>query len=111
VLCEKPVSLSLAQGEEMIAACAAAGVTFQVGHHMRSWASSAKAKAIIDSGALGKLTTLRFRQTHDWTGLGEVRGAFGSKELSGGGRCSTTAATSSTSPGTSAGTWPIYMRA
>jgi predicted dehydrogenase len=84
VLCEKPVSLDLAQGAEMIAAAREAGIVFQVGHHLRSWASAAKAKAIIETGQLGTITALRFRQAHDWGGAG-VRGVFGSKALSGGG--------------------------
>jgi predicted dehydrogenase len=84
VLCEKPVSLDLAQGAEMIDAASAAGVVFQVGHHLRSWASAAKAKAMIDSGDLGRVTAIRFRQAHDWGGSG-VRGVFGVKALSGGG--------------------------
>ncbi len=84
VLCEKPVSLDLAQGEEMVAAANAARVVFQVGHHLRSWASAARAKAMIDGGELGDVTALRFRQAHDWGG-GGVRGVFGSKAHSGGG--------------------------
>ena len=84
VLCEKPVSLDLAQGAEMVAAANAAGVTFQVGHHLRSWASATRAKAMIDRGELGKVTSMRFRQAHDWSGTG-VRGVFGSKAHSGGG--------------------------
>lgn len=84
VLCEKPVSLDLAQGAEMIAAAKAAGVTFQVGHHLRSWASASRAKAMIDAGDLGTITAIRFRQAHDWGGAG-VRGVFGSKAHSGGG--------------------------
>ncbi len=84
VLCEKPVSLDLAQGAEMVAAAATAGLVFQVGHHLRSWASAARAKAMIDAGDLGTITAIRFRQAHDWGG-GGVRGVFGSKVLSGGG--------------------------
>ncbi len=84
VLCEKPVSLDLAQGAEMVAAAKAAGVTFQVGHHMRSWASASRAKGMIDAGDLGVITAVRFRQAHDWGGAG-VRGVFGSKAHSGGG--------------------------
>ena len=85
VLCEKPVSMSLEHAQEMIDACAAAGVVFQVGHHMRSWAAGVKAKAIIDAGGIGKITFARFRQAHDWGGAAEVRGVFGSKAHSGGG--------------------------
>ncbi len=84
VLCEKPVSLDLAQGAEMIDATRAAGVVFQVGHHLRSWVAAATAKAIIDRGELGRVTAIRFRQAHDWGGSG-VRGVFGVKALSGGG--------------------------
>jgi predicted dehydrogenase len=84
VLCEKPVSLSIAQGEEMVAACATAGVVFQVGHHMRSWSSAVKAKELIDSGAIGRVCQIRIRQSHDWGG-GGPRGVFGSKAHSGGG--------------------------
>ena len=84
VLCEKPVSLDLDQGAEMIAAATSAGVVFQVGHHLRSWASAARAKAMIDRGDLGVITAIRFRQAHDWGGSG-VRGVFGSKAHSGGG--------------------------
>ena len=84
VLCEKPVSLDLAQGAEMVAAAKVAGVVFQVGHHLRSWASASRAKAMIDAGDLGAITAIRFRQAHDWGG-GGVRGVFGSKAHSGGG--------------------------
>ncbi len=85
VLCEKPVSMNLADAQEMIDACATAGVVFQVGHHMRSWAAAAKAKQIIDAGGIGKVTYARLRQAHDWGGAAEVRGVFGSKAHSGGG--------------------------
>jgi predicted dehydrogenase len=85
VLCEKPVSMNLADAQEMIDVCATAGVVFQVGHHMRSWAAAAKAKQIIDAGGIGKVTYARLRQAHDWGGAAEVRGVFGSKAHSGGG--------------------------
>ncbi len=85
VLCEKPVSLDLAQAEAMVAACEAAGVVFQVGHHMRSWSAAVMAKAMIDRGDLGVVTYARLRQAHDWSGAEVVRGQFGSKAASGGG--------------------------
>jgi predicted dehydrogenase len=84
VLCEKPVSLDLAQAQEMIDACASAKVIYQVGHHLRSWASAAKAKELIDAGAIGDIAHIRLRQTHDWGG-GGPRGVFASKAHSGGG--------------------------
>jgi predicted dehydrogenase len=85
VLCEKPVSMDLTQAQEMIDACSAAGVVFQVGHHMRSWAAAAKAKSLIESGAIGEVSYVRLRQAHDWGGARKVRGVFGSKAASGGG--------------------------
>jgi predicted dehydrogenase len=85
VLCEKPVSLDLAQADEMIAACEKAGVVLQVGHHMRSWTSAVRAKQMIDAGAIGGVTYVRLRQAHDWGGATSVRGVFASRELSGGG--------------------------
>ncbi len=36
VMCEKPISLSLVEADEMIAACHEAGVVLQVDHHLRS---------------------------------------------------------------------------
>ncbi len=85
MLCEKPVSMDLAQADEMIAACAKAGVVFQVGHHMRSWAAANQAKQMIETGAIGDVTYVRLRQAHDWGGAATVRGVFGSRSRSGGG--------------------------
>ena len=85
VLCEKPISMSLTQAEEMIGACANAGVVLQVGHHLRSMAASVKAKQLIDDGALGRVAFIRLRQAHDWGGARAVRSSFGSLASSGGG--------------------------
>jgi predicted dehydrogenase len=85
VLCEKPISLNLDQAAEMIRACDEAGVVLQIGHHMRSNMAAQRAKAMIDSGELGRVTFMRLRQAHDWAGAEVVRGVFGSKAGSGGG--------------------------
>lgn len=85
VLCEKPLSMDIAQAQEMIDACDNAGVVFQVGHHMRSWATAVKAKELIERGDLGDVTYVRLRQAHDWGGARTVRGDFASREASGGG--------------------------
>ncbi len=85
VLCEKPISLSLERGEEMIRVCREAGVVLQIGHHLRSDAAAAKAKSIIESGGLGRLTYMRLRQAHDWGGAESVRDSFGKLANSGGG--------------------------
>ncbi len=85
VLCEKPVSLSLEQGEEMIRVCREAGVVLQIGHHLRCDSAALKTKELIDAGVLGRPTFMRFRQAHDWGGSKTVRGVFGSLAHSGGG--------------------------
>ena len=85
VLCEKPVSLSLEQAEEMIRVCREAGVVLQIGHHLRSDSAAIRTKDLIDSGAIGRPTFMRFRQAHDWGGSKTVRGVFGSLAHSGGG--------------------------
>ena len=46
VLCEKPISLSLVEADEMIAACREAGVVLQVDHHLRSNRAVQRARRI-----------------------------------------------------------------
>lgn len=84
VLCEKPISLSLEQADEMIEACRAASVILQVGHHLRSNPYAVQAKDMIERGELGRLTFIRLRQAHDWGGTG-VRPSFATFASSGGG--------------------------
>lgn len=85
VLCEKPVSLSLAEADTMIEACREAGVLLQVDHHLRSNPSVERARAIIESGELGRITYVRLRQAHDWGGRTEVPPGFRTPALAGGG--------------------------
>ena len=54
VLCEKPISLSLTEADEMIAACREAGVVLQVDHHLRSNRAVERARRMIDAGELGR---------------------------------------------------------
>ena len=56
VLCEKPVSTSLAEADRMIAACKEAGTKFGVIFQRRFWPSSQRMRKAIDDGKLGKLT-------------------------------------------------------
>ena len=85
VLCEKPISLNLDQAQEMVDACANAGVVLQVGHHLRSMVAAVRAKSMIDEGAIGRVTYVRARQAHDWGGARTVRSSFGTRANSGGG--------------------------
>jgi predicted dehydrogenase len=85
VLCEKPLSLSLEECNQMIEAAKKTGVVLQTGHHLRSNWYVQKTKQIIDSGELGKVTFIRLRQSHDWGGSGRVPDTFSTYARAGGG--------------------------
>jgi predicted dehydrogenase len=59
VVCEKPIARDLADARAMIAACDAAGVRLFVAHVVRFFPEFARAKAVLDSGALGRLGVVR----------------------------------------------------
>jgi predicted dehydrogenase len=59
VVCEKPIARTLADAERMVAACAAANVQLFVAHVVRFFPEFARAKAVSDSGALGRLGVVR----------------------------------------------------
>ncbi|WP_034336807.1 Gfo/Idh/MocA family protein [Deinococcus misasensis] len=85
ILCEKPLSMSIEQCDEMIQVCREAGVVLQTGHHLRSNLYVEQAKQIIDAGGIGDITFIRLRQAHDWSGSETVSPAFGSIAQAGGG--------------------------
>lgn len=53
VLCEKPIAVTLAAADRMIAATQAAGVTFGVLFQRRFWPAAQRIRAAIDDGSLG----------------------------------------------------------
>lgn len=55
VLCEKPLALSVAQAEEMIAACAKAGVVLQEAFMWRHHPRTKMARQLVREGAIGEL--------------------------------------------------------
>jgi len=55
ILCEKPMALTLADCDAMIAAANKAGVQFMVAHVIRFWPEYPVIKEILDSGRLGKI--------------------------------------------------------
>ncbi|MDE1165620.1 MAG: Gfo/Idh/MocA family oxidoreductase [Pseudomonas sp.] len=57
-LLEKPVATSLAEAFELVAVEQRTGVPLLIGHHRRHNPIVTRAKSIIDSGALGRLTTV-----------------------------------------------------
>ena len=62
VLCEKPMALSLADCDRMIAAAEASGRRLQIGHCIRFWPEYAKAKEIVDSGEYGNVVAATFQR-------------------------------------------------
>lgn len=58
ILCEKPMALSLAEADEMIATCEKNGVTLIVNHSRRWSPLYRKARELVREGAIGKLLTI-----------------------------------------------------
>jgi predicted dehydrogenase len=67
VLCEKPLALDGAQGEEMVKEIEKAGVPNTVWYNYRRVPAVTLAKQIIDSGKLGKIFHYRANFLQDWT--------------------------------------------
>jgi len=59
VFCEKPLSLSAADSEELTALAAAKGRVTQVGYHNRFVGAFREVKRLLDLGAIGRVTHLQ----------------------------------------------------
>jgi predicted dehydrogenase len=59
VICEKPMARRMRDAEEMMAACEAAGVRLFIAHVVRFFPEYARAKAVLDSGRLGRPGVIR----------------------------------------------------
>ena len=69
VLCEKPLALDVPSAERMAAAAAEAeshGVIGMLAHNYRRVPALAKLRALIESGALGRIRHLRVAYLQDW---------------------------------------------
>lgn len=67
VLCEKPLSMDLKQGLEMVEAIEKAGVANTVWYNYRRVPAVTLAKNLIDEGRLGKIFHYRANFLQDWT--------------------------------------------
>lgn len=56
VLCEKPMALSMADGQRMVDACTAAGVHLGVGFHLRSHPAHQRLRQLVSDGTLGTVS-------------------------------------------------------
>ncbi len=59
IICEKPLARTVAQGQEMIAACRSAGVKLLVAHVVRFFPEYAQAKAAVANGDIGQPAVVR----------------------------------------------------
>jgi predicted dehydrogenase len=67
ILCEKPLSMNAAEGEEMCKAVEKAGVVNTVWYNYRRVPAVTLAKQLIDDGRLGKIFHYRAVFLQDWT--------------------------------------------
>jgi predicted dehydrogenase len=67
ILCEKPLSRNLEEGEAMVEAIEKAGVASTVWYNYRRLPAVTLAKQIVDSGKLGKIYHYRANFLQDWT--------------------------------------------
>lgn len=58
ILCEKPMAISLAQCDQMLAACSRAGARLAINHQMRFMEQYTEPKKILNSDAFGGLTSV-----------------------------------------------------
>ncbi len=59
ILCEKPLGRTLAQAQEMTAACEAAGVKLMVAHVVRFFPDYAQARRRVMAGEIGRPAVIR----------------------------------------------------
>jgi predicted dehydrogenase len=67
ILCEKPLAMSVAEGEEMVAAVNRAGVANTVWYNYRRVPAVTLAKQLIEEGRLGPIFHYRAVFLQDWT--------------------------------------------
>jgi len=67
ILCEKPLSMNAAEGEQMVAAVEKAGVPNIVWYNYRRVPAVTLAKQLIDEGRLGRIFHYRAVFLQDWT--------------------------------------------
>ena len=67
ILCEKPIAMNVAEGEEMCEAVESAGVANIVWYNYRRAPAVTLAKKLIDEGKLGRIFHYRAVFLQDWT--------------------------------------------
>ena len=67
ILCEKPLSMNLVEGQKMVDAVEKAGVPNTVWYNFRRVPAVTLAKQLIDEGKLGRIFHYRANFLQDWT--------------------------------------------
>ncbi|MBX3411121.1 MAG: Gfo/Idh/MocA family oxidoreductase [Pirellulales bacterium] len=67
ILCEKPLAMNLAEGEEMVAAVEKAGVPNMVWFNYRRVPAISLARQVVDEGRIGRPFHYRATYLQDWT--------------------------------------------
>lgn len=65
IYCEKPISLSIAEGRQLVDTCRRFGTIYQAGTQRRSTASYAFAREMVRQGRIGRVHTV---ESQVWTG-------------------------------------------
>ena len=87
IFTEKPLALSLEEGQRMVDAVRKAGVKYQIGYQLRTYYFARALKALADSGVLGEITSCisrRFMPAEHWRGPDGNPTWYGIQEKSGG---------------------------
>jgi predicted dehydrogenase len=70
IFCEKPMAMTVAEADEMIAETEKAGVQLMIGHCIRFWPEYVVVKNLVDDGSMGKLVSInltRYGQFPFWS--------------------------------------------
>jgi len=70
VFCEKPMTLSLKEADEMVSAVQRSGIKFQVGYQKRSDTSFMQARKAVETGEIGKIILARAHNRDPPTTIG-----------------------------------------
>ncbi len=70
VLCEKPLTMTLAECDQMVKAAKASDKVFMVGQVCRKTPGFVKAKEMVDAGEIGELFFVESEYAHDYSLLG-----------------------------------------
>jgi predicted dehydrogenase len=66
VICEKPMTKTVAEAQELVTAVERAGVAFAVAHHYAGYRMVREARALVADGALGRVRAVYVEYLQDW---------------------------------------------